>query len=80
MTMATKYPWKRGLPPGKYYPGMVDDFEISFAVIGGVWHRRRTADQIEEYRRLLAANRAALKARAAMGAPDTAREERNSDG
>lgn len=33
--------WKRGLPPGRYYDGMVDDFEVYFSPAGVVWHRRR---------------------------------------
>lgn len=33
--------WKRGLPPGKLYPGMTDDFEVAFAPLAK-WHRRRT--------------------------------------
>lgn len=33
--------WRRGLPPGKFYPGMVDDFEVAFAPLMK-WHRRRS--------------------------------------
>lgn len=33
--------WKRGLPRGKYYPGMTDDYEVAFAPLAK-WHRRRT--------------------------------------
>lgn len=33
--------WKHGLPPGKLYPGMVDDYEVVFAPLAK-WHRRRT--------------------------------------
>lgn len=33
--------WKYGLPPGKLYPGMTDDFEVAFAPLAK-WHRRRT--------------------------------------
>lgn len=32
--------WKRGLPPGKYYPGMENDYEVRFTVGGLIWHRR----------------------------------------
>lgn len=34
--------WQRGLPPGKYYDGMVDDFEVYFSPGGVKWHRRRS--------------------------------------
>ena len=34
--------WKPGLPPGKYYEGMVDDFEVYFSPGGLKWHRRLT--------------------------------------
>jgi hypothetical protein len=37
--------WKRGLPPGKYYDGMVDDFEIYYSPMGWKWHRRRLLDE-----------------------------------
>lgn len=33
-------PWKRGYPPGKYYEGMTDDFEVYFTIGGYIWHRR----------------------------------------
>ena len=33
--------WKRGLPPGDYYPGMENDFEVYFSVGGAIWHRRK---------------------------------------
>lgn len=36
-------PWKRGYPPGKYYEGMLSDFEVYLSPIGWVWHRRRPA-------------------------------------
>lgn len=42
--------WKRGLPPGKYYEGMVDDFEVYFSPGGIKWHRRRSADERDLYR------------------------------
>lgn len=35
--------WKRGLPRGKYYPGMEDDFEVAFAPLEK-WHRRRSPE------------------------------------
>lgn len=52
--------WKRGLPPGKYYDGMFDDFEVTFTAMGGKWHRRRTPAEREKHIALLAANQAAL--------------------
>lgn len=49
--MATdKSEWKRGMPPGKYYEGMTDDFEVYFSPGGVKWHRRRSADEREQYR------------------------------
>jgi len=36
-----KAEWKPGLPPGKYYEGMTDDFEVYFSPGGMKWHRRR---------------------------------------
>jgi hypothetical protein len=33
--------WKIGFPPGDYYEGMTDDFEVAFTVGGIVWHRRK---------------------------------------
>lgn len=48
--------WKRGLPPGKYYEGMTDDYEVQFTVGGLKWHRKRTPEEkaahIELKRRL----------------------------
>lgn len=32
--------WLPGLPPGDYYPGMEDDFEVRYAPMA-VWHRRK---------------------------------------
>lgn len=34
-------PWSRGLPPGKYYPGMEEDFEVYFTAGGWPWWRRK---------------------------------------
>jgi hypothetical protein len=48
MTSAPKG-WKRGLPPGPYYAGMVDDFEVSFTAGGTRWHRKRTPEERAEY-------------------------------
>jgi hypothetical protein len=42
-------PWKRGLPPGKYYDGMVDDFEVAFAPLAK-WHRRRSPEEAASHR------------------------------
>lgn len=36
--------WKRGLPPGKYYEGMVDDYEVAFAPLAK-WYRKRTPEE-----------------------------------
>ncbi|NBW15811.1 MAG: hypothetical protein EBR82_48275 [Caulobacteraceae bacterium] len=41
--------WKPGLPPGPYYDGMVDDFEIAFAPMA-TWHRRRSPEHAAEHR------------------------------
>ncbi len=38
--------WKPGLPPGKFYEGMVDDFEVYFSPAGLKWHRKRTATEL----------------------------------
>lgn len=37
---AERQGWKRGLPPGAYYEGMVDDFEVYYSPGGVIWHRR----------------------------------------
>jgi hypothetical protein len=57
--------WKRGLPPGKYYEGMFDDFEVSFTVMGQKWHRRRTAEERAAY---IALREHQFRARASMEA------------
>lgn len=36
-------PWRRGLPRGKYYEGMVHDFQVEFTAMGKL-HRRRTPE------------------------------------
>lgn len=41
--------WKRGLPPGEYYEGMVEDFEVYFTVGGVKWHRKRTPEERTNY-------------------------------
>jgi hypothetical protein len=56
---ASNSPWRPGLPPGKYYEGMVDDFEVFFSVIGRKLHRRRTPEQKAAYLELLRRNREA---------------------
>lgn len=33
--------WKPGLPPGPYYDGMIEDFEVYFSPAGAKWHRRK---------------------------------------
>lgn len=40
--------WKRGLPPGKYYDGMVDDYEVAWAPLAK-WHRKRTPEEKAAY-------------------------------
>jgi hypothetical protein len=42
--------WKRGLPPGKLYDGMVDDYEVEFTMGGQKWHRRRSPEEAAEHR------------------------------
>lgn len=37
--------WKCGLPPGEYYEGMIQDFEVYFSPGGLIWHRRRDPDE-----------------------------------
>jgi len=36
--------WKRGFPPGKYYEGMVDDYEVRFTPLTH-WYRKRTPEE-----------------------------------
>jgi hypothetical protein len=52
--------WKHGLPPGKYYEGMVDDYEVAFTPLSK-WHRRRTPEERETYIRAREENHAAAK-------------------
>lgn len=33
--------WTPGLPPGKYYPGMEDDYEVRFTPMGQIFHRKK---------------------------------------
>lgn len=40
---STPTPWEKGLPPGPYYPGMEDEYEVYFTPGGWPWWRRRTA-------------------------------------
>ena len=49
--------WKRGLPPGPYYEGMVDDFEVYWAPAGVKWHRRRSPDEKAQHLDALRRNR-----------------------
>ena len=37
--------WERGFPPGDYYAGMTDDFDVYFSPGGQVWHRRRSEQE-----------------------------------
>ena len=39
-TKPTPGPWKPGLPPGKFYPEMANDYEVYFSPGGMKWHRR----------------------------------------
>lgn len=54
--------WKRGLPPGKYYEGMVDDYEVYFSPGGLKWHRKRTLEERAAYIRARSALTAAQRA------------------
>ena len=38
-------PWKPGLPPGRYYKGMENDYEVYYSPIGKKWHRRNNYKQ-----------------------------------
>lgn len=38
--------WKPGFPPGKYYEGMTDDYEVRFSPLC-VWHRKRNLQEAE---------------------------------
>lgn len=52
MTQEQPAEWKRGLPPGKYYEGMFDDFEVYLSPVGLKWHRRRSQEEIANRRAL----------------------------
>lgn len=39
--------WIPGYPPGDYYEGMENDFEVYFSPGGAVWHRPRTVQQTQ---------------------------------
>lgn len=43
--------WKPGLPRGPITAEMTETYEVYFSPGGMKWHRRRTADEIAEYRR-----------------------------
>lgn len=63
--------WRRGLPPGRFYEGMTDDYECYPTIAGGWWHRRRTPEEAAAHRaqRLEATQRMeALDGRAAAEA------------
>jgi hypothetical protein len=51
--------WKRGLPPGKYYEGMIDDYEVDFSAGGMKWHRKRTEEEKQAHIAARERNRAA---------------------
>ncbi len=52
--------WKRGLPPGKSYDGMIDDYEVCFTAGGLKWHRKRTDDEKQVWIALKSMNTLAL--------------------
>lgn len=42
--------WREGLPPGDYYVGMENDYEVQFTCIGIVYHRpivRKDAEMLD---------------------------------
>lgn len=41
--------WKRGLPPGRYYPGMEDDYEVHFGMLGMKHYRQRASADARLY-------------------------------
>lgn len=41
--MTSPATWRRGLPPGRYYPGMLDEYEARGGP-GRWWHRRRSRE------------------------------------
>lgn len=47
-TKNVKTEWKRGLPPGKYYPDMINDYEVHFAPLAK-WHRKRSHEEKAAY-------------------------------
>lgn len=49
--------WKRGAP--RDYTGDIHDYDVAFAVIGGIWHRRRSPEEKRAGMLALAANRRA---------------------
>lgn len=54
MDAASTVPWKRGLPPGAYYEGMTDDYEVYFSPGGVKWHRKRSDEDADTHHRLTA--------------------------
>jgi hypothetical protein len=40
-TREAREAWLPGFPPGHYYDGMTDDFEVDFTAGGLIWHRRK---------------------------------------
>ena len=71
--MSVAEDWKPGLPPGKLYDAMVDDYEVEFTVGGRKWHRRRSPEQAAAHRALRTAAEAergradAMMAQRALG-------------
>ena len=65
--------WKRGLPPGKYYVGMVEDYEVCFTAGGLKWPRRRSEDEKQAWIALKARNAKALSSHNRGGHPSTDR-------
>lgn len=42
--------WNPGLPPGKLYDGMVDDFEVYYSPGGVKWYRSRSPEDAAAHR------------------------------
>lgn len=36
-------PWERGFPPGSYYPGMEEEWEVYLTAGGWPWCRRKAS-------------------------------------
>ncbi len=58
--------WKCGLPPGKYYEGMVDDYEVAFTPLAK-WHRKRTPEERAAHIEARRRNQAAISPQQRQG-------------